>query len=56
MIIRRVDELQVGEKIVLVAVSSERPQAALQGAQIVMDDLKNKAAISKKSTSDKGSK
>jgi len=54
-IIHRVGLLQVGDPIVLVAVSSQHRKAAFEAGEFLMDYLKNEAPIWKRQVTDKGS-
>ena len=55
IIVHRVGKLQVGERIVYVATSSEHRSSAFEGCQYIMDYLKNDAPFWKKEFREDGS-
>ncbi len=54
-VIHRVGELKPGDQIVLVAAGAAHREAAFQAASFIMDYLKTRATLWKKTTSDRGS-
>ena len=54
-VIHRVGDLQPGDQIVLVAVSAAHREPAFQAASFVMDYLKTRATLWKKTATDRGS-